>query len=292
MLPGTFIEDKELRVSETFIGIFAIAILAAGFAFTGLLSFAVRNALFQSDAIYLPSLISCFVGFLTIFYDFLINSRYTWNTPAFLTVIAASLSTIIYGALFFWTRRKIRKMRSQTPNMNMQSVPLQGESVNGSGNPLWQDAAYYENYVRNMFPASANQPSPVQQHGYDPNTITEEEMMRQQMLMLLLQKDQPNTPNPSESTFRIDWQGQDHEDPGPAHGYYAPNSAVSSQSSAYPLTAISRQFTNDLRPWDGVWRGPGPAPPQANLGGHVVSPVTDLREARRRQIERLEASRR
>ena len=292
MLPATFDSDPQFRVSKSVLGIFAVAILTAGFSFTGLLSFAVRNPLFHADAIFLPSLASCAIGLLTIFYDFLTSSRYVWNTPALLLIIAASLSTIVYGALLVYTYRKISIVRSHRPPVGMQSVPLRQNSMS-SERALWQDPGYYENYVRNMFPTSTHQPS--QTNGFDPSYITEEEMQRQQMLMLLLHKEQSPTPDPTQSTFRIDWQGQEQDDLQPAHGYYAPqpNSGYP-PSSAYPMSALSRRFTNEQlqQPWDGVWRGPAPAPMQ--VPGRGRAPIEqwsaratsrDRREERRREIE-------
>ena len=274
MLPRTFENDPLIRFSKAAIGIFAIAILTAGFCVSGLLAFAVRSPLFQADAIFLPSLTSCIVGVLTICYNFIISPRFYWNTPALLTVLAAALSTLSYAGLLFYTRRKISALRSRGPSI------LRERSESGSmeaSASRWQDPIYYENYVRNMFPASAH-PS-MQTTGYDPNSITEEEMQRQQMLMLLLHQPQASTPNASQSTFRIDWQGQDQDDLPPTHGYYAPHSA-STASSAYPSTGTSRQWTNQqLRPWDGVWRDPVPAP------SRVRATSQELREERRREIE-------
>lgn len=288
MLPATFDTDPLLRVSKSVLGIFAVALLTAGFSFTGLLSFAVRNPLFQADAIFLPSLMSCALGLLTIFYDFLISSRYVWNTPALLLTIAASVSIIVYGALLIYTHRKISAAKSHAiPGISMPMRPTSMSSAGGA----WQNSSYYENYNRNMYPTSSHEPQPM---GYDPNSITEEEMQRQQMLMLLLQKEQAPTPDPSQSTFRIDWQGQEPDD-APPHGYYAPQPQTAYPQSAYPPTAyppqsgVSRQWTAELRPWDGVWRGPS-AP---SVRGRVPSAIDqwqrassrEMRDERRREIE-------
>lgn len=291
MLPATFENDRKLRVSKQLVGIFAIAILTAGFCFTGLLTFAVRNAFFQADAIFLPSLSSCAVGLLTLFYDFLISSRYEWSTPALLTSIAAALSTLVYAGLLFYTNRKITLVRSRgrpsSPLRPVEETISRGDSVS-----RWQDTSYYDNYIQNMFPTSAHPPPHIP--GYDPNSITEEEMQRQQMLMLLLHRDQAPTPNASQSTFRIDWQGQEQDDSSPPYGYYAPPpDSAASMSSSYPLTGISRQWTNqELQPWDGVWRSPVPAvAPGAGRGRPHLEQWNsrersqERREERRREIE-------
>lgn len=297
MLPATFDNDpSSLRVSQSVLGIFAVALLTAGFSFTALLCFAVRNPLFQADAIFLPSLTSCMLGLLTVFYDFLISSRYIWKTPALLLTIAASLSTIVYGALLIYTHRKIINLKPPNTDVTVFGVTVQmppRPSSLSSGTGLWQDPSYYDNYVRNMYPTSSHQQQPM---GYDPNAISEEEMQRQQMLMLLLHRDQPATPDPSASTYNIEWQGQDPDDVVPPNGYYAPQSAFSPSAvpqSAYtsttytPQTGISRVGTNDLRPWDGVWRGiaqRGRTNTSSTLP-MVRDTSREQREERRREIE-------
>ncbi|EMC92226.1 hypothetical protein BAUCODRAFT_55947, partial [Baudoinia panamericana UAMH 10762] len=197
MLPVTFDSNPKLRTSVSVLGIFGIALLTAGFSFTALLCFAVRNPLYQAELVFLPALTSCAIGLLTIFYDFLISSRYVWNVPALLLTIAAAISTIVYGGLLMYTHRRIGVVKARGP-----SVPLRPHSMQSSVSGPWQDANFYENYNRNMFPTFSREQPPLP--GYDPNQITEEEMQRQQMLMLLLQKEQPPTPDPSQSTFRID----------------------------------------------------------------------------------------
>jgi hypothetical protein len=283
MLPVTFETNAQLRISKSALGVFAVALLAAGFSFTALLCFAVRNPLFQADAVFLPALTSCAIGLLTVFYDFLISSKYTWNTPALLVTVAAALSTIVYGGLLIYAHRRIGLIKARG-----SSMPLRPQSFGSSTGP-WQEPTYYENYNRNMFPTSVREPTSM---GYDPNQITEEEMQRQQMLMLLLHKEQPPTPDPSQSTFHIDWQGQEQEDGPPANGYYAPQpqTAYPPQSAhpetAFPQSGISRQWTGELRPWDGVWRGP----PQRGRASSSIqawerAASRERREERRREIE-------
>lgn len=284
MLPVTFHHDAGLRLSKSALGIFAVALLTAGFSFTALLCFAVRSPLFQAESIFLPCLLSCAIGLLTIFYNFLISSKFYWNTPALLLTIAASISTLVYAGLLVFTQRKASSTRPRTSPLRdpSTSVPMRPASMSSAGGTL-QDPTYQEIYIRNMHPTSLHNPQPM---GYDPNSITEEEMQRQQMLMLLLQKEQPPTPDPSQSTFHIDWQGRDEEDV-PPNGYYAPQ-----PQTAYPPQSalLSREWTAELRPWDGVWRGP---PPPQTARGRLSSQVEqwqrasswERREERRREIE-------
>lgn len=294
MLPITFLNDDKLRLSKAAVGIFAVAILTAGFSFTGLLTVTVRNPFFQADSLFMPALISCALGLLTIFYNFLINTRYVWNTPAFLLVTAAALSTLVYGALLLYTHRRINKLRDRGNNIQRISQ-LQRENSScadhivdrstNSERTLYQDPQFYDNYVRNMFPTSAHAPSQPA-GGYDPTSITEEEMQRQQMLMLLLQKDHSPSPDPaSGGTYRIDWQGRDEDEAVPRHGYYAPQHAPRPS-----MGSIQRHLSRQsLQPWDGVWRSPAPMQrgraSQLQLQENVRPMSPEERERRRRQIE-------
>ena len=289
MLPATFDSEAHLRVSKLVVGIFAVAILTAGFCLTILLTFAARNPIFQADSIYLPALTSCAFGLLTIFYNFLIKSSSVWNTPALLSIVAASVSTIAYAGLLIWTYRQISSVKARGPPI----LPPQPEELSrdtSHTHSRWQDPAYYDNYIQNMFPASAH---PQQPTAYNPNSISEEEMQRQQMLMLLLHRDQGPSPDATQSTFHIDWQSQDQDESAPQRGYYAPHSA-STASSAYPLTAVSAQWPppQQLRPWDGVWRSPAPVISPDHERGRGQSEQwrsrersQELREERRREIE-------
>lgn len=294
MLPATFEKaDDEIRVARAVISIFAIALLAAGFSITGLLCFAARKPQFQIESIFLPALISCIIGLLTVLYNFLVFTRYKWNTAALLLTVAAALGSIVYACLLVWTQRKIgrsrrgRGVRSDGP-LHRTSTPISLVPLNhkDSETTLWQDPNYYSNYTRNMFPAAhAPSPQPAQSGGYDPHSVTEEEMQRQQMLMLLLQNQQPAStispdPTQSSSTFHIDWQGRDDEDAGgPSNngGYYPPP-----PRSAFPQTAYPGPGS-EIRPWDGVFRAP---PRVSTTSGHERARSQEYRDVRRQEIER------
>lgn len=171
ILPATFDISPDLRVSSAGIGIFGIALLTAGFSLTALSCFAVKNPLFQADSVFLPSLYSCAIGLLTIFYNLLVFSRYVWRTPTTLLTIAGAISTIVYGGLLIWTQRKIQAMKAGRLSLGM--VPLASNAAAAGNNRdnenVWQDPAYYDNYVRNMYPASVHtSPGPVRSHGATP----------------------------------------------------------------------------------------------------------------------------
>jgi len=308
MLPATYVKVDTLQVNQTAIGIFGIAILTAGFSFSALLTFTIRNPLFQADAIHQPCALASIVGLLTVFYDFIISSSYEWKTPTLLLAIAAGLSTIIYASLFLLSHRRISKIRSRpqpSSGSSIHPLTLTSPSRTSFASPAtpyepstleptesrrpsaYQPPGFYENYIRNMYPTSAhsnnntttnNNVSPHRAPesstgdlSYDPHSISEEEMQRQQMLMLLLANEQPA--RPQQNTFHIDWQGgdQDGSDDSPAHGYYAPGVGTASTDDGGVGTGGSwptppppqhqqapspgRRWKDALRPWDGVWRG-------------------------------------
>lgn len=321
MLPATYVESSTLRVNQTAVGIFGIAILTAGFSFSALLSFTIRNPLFQAEEIHQPCGIASIVGLLTVFYHFIVSSTYTWKTPTLLLAIAAGISTIVYAGLFLLSQRRISQIRSQPRQAD--HVPL------GSASPArtsfttgpavstyepttersssYQPTGYYENYIRNMYPTStrgAHSPpgEPTGAAGYDPHSISEEEMQRQQMLMLLLANDQPAQSvqqQAQSSTYNIDWQGQDADaDDAPAHGYYAPGAGTGSGSSgvgtgaSWPSAELppspSRWPKLKMRPWDGVWRGVTRREEQrrnSQQQQQQQQQVLGGREERRREIE-------
>jgi hypothetical protein len=310
MLPATYVKVDTLRVNQTAIGIFGLAILTAGFSFSALLTFTIRNPLFQADAIHQPCALASIVGLLTVFYDFIISNSYTWKTPTLLLAIAAGLSTIIYASLFLLSQRRISKIRSRPQPSSGSSIhpltmtspsrtsfaspaatpyePSNLEPVESRRPSTYQSPGFYENYIRNMYPTSAhsnnninnnNAPgAPASSTGdlsYDPHSISEEEMQRQQMLMLLLANEQPaHQQQLQQSTFHIDWQGQDGDgDETPAHGYYAPGAETTGSSSdggvgtggswptppppppVQPQSSPGKRWKGALKPWDGVWRG-------------------------------------
>jgi hypothetical protein len=326
ILPAVSETNPSAKISTAGLGIFGIALLTAGFSLTALLCFAVRNPLFQVDAVFVPSLIASFLGLVTVLFDFMVFDRYTWGTPSLLLTIAGAVTGLTYGSFLILALRRIRSIKKGASAAGMMPhSSTTGLVLEEVENGRWQEPSYYDNYVRNMFPTSINPPggrsgnnnnrsgashNPNVNTAYDPNSITEEEMQRQQMLMLLLQRDQPARTSNSERTFHIDWQqGRDEDDgsgnntasstlatgPPPSRGYYAPpqphhgaSQSVSSINTTYAPHSTSstmqqpppliRRITSDLQPWDGVWRTAAPA----------AAPIWERhgREARRAEIER------
>lgn len=280
MLPPTFEKEPSLRVGQAVIGIFAVALLSAGFSLTALACFAAQNHLFNAKNVLFPALVSCALGLLTIFYDFLVFNRYKWTIPALLAVVVAGVSTIVYAGLLFHSERKLALL-NRRHQLNSQYMDPHTQGMHGDHLATYpQNSPCYENYNRNMFPTAftggVRHPVPAAE-GYSPSSLTEEEMQRQQLLMLLLPREQPVTSENSAGTFRIEWQGNEEEQQGhigyrspmigtpsgtddqaPINGFYAPrNESVSTTQtplSAYPGGGTFRTWAQELRPWDGVWR--------------------------------------
>lgn len=316
MLPATFVDVSTLRVNQTAVGIFGIAILTGGFAFSALLTFTIRNPLFQAETIHQPCALASGVGLLTVFYNFIISSSYHWKTSTLLLAIAAGVSTIVYTGLLLLSLRRVSHVRSHPPQAS-SSLPLTMSSPGRTSfaspattyepstlapserTSSYQPSGYYENYIRNMYPTSTRAPEPNPTDlGFDPGSISEEEMQRQQMLMLLLANESPDHQR-QQSTFHIDWQGEG--DDSPAHGYYAPGVATNSSietgtgtGGSWPSPApppeqsTARRWTRGaLRPWDGVWRGVArrEEQQQQQIQQPQQQPNPMGREERRREIE-------
>jgi hypothetical protein len=226
----------------------------------------VPNPLFQKESIFQPALAACVTGLLTVIYDFLIFSKYYWNIAAFLTLVAAGLSSVVYAGLLMWTRRKITAIAKAARGDQSMSVPLTvplnmtahstpGLNRNNTDTESafqWQDTAYYDNYARNMFPSALPPDSnPSGRAVFDPHAVPEEELQRQQMLNLLLQREQeqlsPPLPSQNNSTYRIDIPVPNDTD--------SANDAQSgrqfvSPGGPSPLTAHSRPAAGTVQPWN------------------------------------------
>lgn len=264
-------------------GIFSVALLTAGFSLTGLLCFACRNWFFQADSVFTPALISCTLGLFTVFYSFAVSRKYVWNVVALLVTVGSSISIVVYATLLIWTFRRIAAVRKNAPESTSMSLLGQPQNPLTQGlSTSYHDPSYFDNHLANMYPAA--RPTQTQEPRIPPDDITEEDHLRQQMLMLLTTKPEPQSGGSSgANTFnRIEFPLDEPEPPRPRvspsmqspgppayhgyHGYYAPSaSRHSSQQSS--------QGTPAMPPWDGIWRG----------GGDVTDLAT--REERRRQIE-------
>jgi len=212
--------------------------------------------MFQAEAIFLPALASSALGLLTVLYGFSSSTRYQWTTPAVVTTVLSTMSCLAYSLLLLYTHRKISRVRSQSASRTTSAL---------------KDSALYSNFIQNMYPSAVRTPS----EGPPPHgTLTDDDLVNQQMAMLLMKSDPGPSPDASSSTFRIDLpEDRDQEllgTPGtPGNAYTVGAGRARSHSNA-----------NSPAPQQSVWeRGRqmvrnGPKPPR---------PLS--REERRMQIE-------
>lgn len=306
ILPTTFDTDAQLRVSKVALGIFGVALLAAGFLLTGLVCFACRNWIFQADCVFVPCLTSCTLGLLTVFYCFVTSKRYIWNLAAYLVVIGAAISMLIYAALLALSYRKIAAVR-KNPVRDTIEIPLAERlpslSLASPAPSSYHDQMFFTNHYANMYPTARGVvPSdPKDQTAYaDPrvlqqqpqDAISEGDLLRQQMLMLLNTKHPSHHLNtdPAANTFnRIDFTPTDDDDDeieqGSGTKYYGRQGpGFSRHSSQYSWQGST------LQPWDGVWRDPSAS--SSTMGTMGTTPAVvrredsaARREERRREIE-------
>ncbi|KAF2874065.1 hypothetical protein BDV95DRAFT_488548 [Massariosphaeria phaeospora] len=186
IMPGLYAKDAQLRFSQPVLSVFVVALLTAGYSFTGLLCFACHNKLFQAESIFLPALTSSAVGLLSIAYNFLSSRQFEWGTAAITGTVASTTSTMLYALLLLWTHRRIIQIKEQS-NSRVSSH-------------LWSDRSFYTNYIQNMYPAAAHSPS-LHPPGI---SVSEDERINQQMATLLMKSDSRPSPDASSGTFRID----------------------------------------------------------------------------------------
>ncbi|QIW96332.1 hypothetical protein AMS68_001850 [Peltaster fructicola] len=287
MLSITYDQDPNIRISSLGLGIFALAILLAGICATVLVCVVIRDLSFRTTEVFRPALASCAIGFLTVFYNFMISSSYVWNIRAILIAAVAGVGALIYAFLLFRSSRisSAASVRSRSIAPSIAIGEHHDASPSADDQSRYQSPQYYQNYIKNMFPTASTTYDPTQSANARP-TITEDEMQRQQMLMLLLKQDQSASAESSSGTFKIEWQGQEQEQDTPVHPYFRPpangtmNSASTYMGSQHGSmrSAVSMHLPAGSMPsWDGVWRGVASQP---SLQGRAVT-----REDRRREIE-------
>lgn len=137
-----------------------------------------------------PALTSSAIGLLTIAYNFLATTAYDWGTAAISGTVISTLSTFLYGMLLLWTHRRIVKLREQGSDRSN----------------LYNEPRYYNNFVRNMYPAATRSPSAPPEI-----PLSDEDRINQQMALLLMKQDNGTSPDASSATFRIDLP-EDHEE--------------------------------------------------------------------------------
>ncbi|KAI9690166.1 MAG: hypothetical protein M1822_009127 [Bathelium mastoideum] len=216
----TFPDDADLRINARGVSIFGCCLFALGYISTAVLYFTCQSIVFRADAIFLPSLTSSSLGLLTVLYTFLIHSNPKWTPVPIISLVVSTVSTLCYSILLLLTHHQIANARARTPpprdlSVNTAYPPESSNSstplpFNFNPNIPWQDPSFYQNYLANMFPTAQNpRGNPL---------LTEEELTRQQMLMLLLKADAEqgggsNGTHPHENgTFRIEMNLPDDDD--------------------------------------------------------------------------------
>ncbi|KAI9687425.1 MAG: hypothetical protein M1820_010449 [Bogoriella megaspora] len=285
VIAPTVADDTALRISKTALSIFGICLFAAGYILTVILYFACRSSLFQGDAIFLPALTSSSLGLLTILYTFLVHSHTTWTAVPILSLVVAAVSTIFYSILLLLTHRRISRARAIQPlptqsllNTNTAYQPESSGSnattppindlLNGSSIP-WQSPQFYQNYLANMFPTA-------QKPQGDP-LLTEEELTRQQMLMLLMKADAEAQSGQAREngTFRIDLNLPDDDDSAQPTGPGVP----------YPQATelAARRYTQQLQLQQQHLQQQIAA--QRMAGGNSISSMDALRNLQNAQMQ-------
>lgn len=347
MLPDTYDDIPGFRVSKTFLAVFAIALITIGMCFVVLLMMAVRNWAFRAECLLLPVFSACLIGTLTIFYSFIIQSRYIWNIAGILTALFGTLSTVFFGMFMIFAYRcaaldsqMIYRHQSAIKHRNHTSYeayqpkgpsptlfPIVQNETNESiylnpfshplepiasppalaGGGTWSGSHRYTDSAsvlseRPSMPSLNQQPSAASLDQSQPNglTLTEDELTRQQMLMLLTNKsDDLATSNSSgrqraESGYRIDWENEEDVH-SPAVELASGDRFASVHNQAIKKKLMDAAAAGKLPPdymekeWDGVWRNSTDilkAQHPAFRESRFVKTGGD-REARRKEIERM-----
>ena len=197
-----YAKDPQLKFSQAVLSVFVVALLTAGYSFTALLCFAVRDEVFQAEGVFLydsqpvtsrstpltqyyrPALTSSSLGLLTIAYNFICSRAFDWNTAAITGTVISTTSTTLYGGLLLWSHRRIVKLK---------------EAGHSRSANLWSDQQFYSNFIQNMYPSAARSTSQPPE-----NPISEDERINQQMALLLMKSDPGPSPDANSGTFRID----------------------------------------------------------------------------------------
>lgn len=286
ILPATFDSNGQYRVSRTALGCFSIALLVVGFAIDAVACLICRDRHFRIDCVLLPGLVSCILGLLTVLYSFIVSSRYVWNTTALIVTLGSAISAAVYATLLILACRKMAATRKHghrfTPLVAARPSLSSPSTYHTSASSTYHASSFFENHVANTYPASLTTTSQAHLSPSIPPhelELTEEDLMRQQMLMLLADKSEFQTspgPASSDSFNRIDFSPTDDFD-----ATRNPRLSLLADNQRHPATSLSRQSSQQswrrmddshFQPWDGVWR-------------HGGLPRVVTREQRRQEIE-------
>lgn len=207
VLPTTFDKDPQLRFTSGVITIVVVAFLTGGYSLTALLWFACPSLLFRLESIFIPAASISAFGFLACVWALVTSSRFDPTQPSCpVAIILSIVSFTVYGALGFWTSRRITKITSPPPVQ--QSV--------------WTDSAsYYSAYAPSTQPLTTRSDSyvsyqspPAAAATAATATTVEEDAVGQQMASLLSKTNPQPSPDATQETFRLEWPpgGEDDEE--------------------------------------------------------------------------------
>lgn len=216
-----------------------------------------------------PALTSSAIGLLTIAYNFLASEKdvYVWGTAAISATVISTVSTFLYGMLLLWTHRRIVKLREQGSNR--------------SHNLLYNEPAYYNNFVQNMYPTATRSPSAPPEI-----PLSDEDRINQQMALLLMKQDQGTSPDASSATFRIDLPEDREERDRIANSQELVGTPPVSHSDWNRARSQSRPDSlGETQAWE-RWQDRGRTTDRpASIGARSNHSRAMSREERRREIE-------
>lgn len=183
ILPGLYAKEPQLRISQSVLTVFVVALLTAGYSFTALLCFACRDDRFQADGVFMPALASSTIGLASIAYNFFASRANTWGPAAISGTVVSSAATLLYGILLLLTYRRLAKTKER-----------EGQRVN-----LYSEQSFYTNYLENVYPTAFRSPSQPPEA-----PVTEDDRVIQQMALLLRKRSDPHPSPEAISTYRID----------------------------------------------------------------------------------------
>jgi len=151
VLPSAFDDDdSKFKLSTPVLRGFAIALVVLGYILTGLLCWQYKNVLFQLESIFMPGFMSSALGLMGSLFN-VYGKVYTppdtmWSSTSIIATVLSGVFMLLYGVTALSASREVKRIR------------------------IHDDA--YQKLVRN---------------GYeDESRISQDELMRRQMLNLLL----------------------------------------------------------------------------------------------------------
>ena len=192
-----------------------MALLTGGYSLTALAWFACPALLFRQDCIYVPAAASSAFGFAAAVSCLVLSTRFDASAPSFaVTAVLSLLSATIYGALALHTRSVVRRFSHR------QSWPAHAAYTPATSPGYYVPYAPYAPASTQHLTAAASpseRASSIHYSGAASVNMTDDDMVSHQMAQLLANKDPQPSPDPAQSTFRLEWPpGVGDDDDGAA----------------------------------------------------------------------------